>query len=174
MAEVMSEMTAEKSARVSGRIREFRAGDRQPLRSILEATGVFRDEEVEVALELMDVAVNDPAQTDYVLATFEDERGIVRGYYCYGHTSMTRSTYDLYWIAVDPSLHGSGIGSALLKHCEQRVAAAGGSLIVVETSSLPKYEPTRRFYLRHRYDESARIRGYYAPDDDLVIYTKHL
>jgi hypothetical protein len=46
--------------------------------------------------------------------------------------------------------------------------------VVVETSSLPKYEPTRRFYRRQKYDEAARLRGYYAPDDDLVIFTKHL
>jgi ribosomal protein S18 acetylase RimI-like enzyme len=174
MAELTSTVAAEKVVRTKGFIREFRGSDREPLRRILEATGVFRDEEVEVALELMDASVNDPSQTDYLLATYEDEGGTVRGYYCYGHTSMTRSTYDLYWIAVDPTCHGGGIGSALLEHCERRIAASGGTLIVVETSSLPKYEPTRSFYRRHRYDETARIRGYYAPDDDLVIYTKHL
>jgi ribosomal protein S18 acetylase RimI-like enzyme len=174
MAELTSAVAAEKTVQTKGLIREFRGSDREPLRKILEATGVFRKEEVEVALELMDASVNDPSQTDYLLATYEDEDGTVRGYYCYGHTSMTRSTYDLYWIAVDPTCHGGGIGSALLEHCERRIAASGGTLIVVETSSLPKYEPTRRFYRRHRYDETARLRGYYAPDDDLVIYTKHL
>lgn len=174
MAELTTEIPAAKTVLAKGLIREFRGSDREPLRKILEATKVFRDDEVEIAIELMDAAVNDPSQTDYVLATYEDEDGTVRGYYCYGHTSMTRSTYDLYWIAVDPACHGAGIGSALLEHCEQRIAAAGGTLIVVETSSLPKYEPTRRFYRRHRYDEAARLRGYYAPDDDLVIFTKYL
>jgi ribosomal protein S18 acetylase RimI-like enzyme len=174
MSESITSEATVTAVRAKGTVREFRATDREPLRKILEATGVFRDEEVEVAIELMDAAVNDPAQTDYLLATYEDVRGTVCGYYCYGHTSMTRSTYDLYWIAVDPSCHGAGIGSALLEHCEHRIAASGGSLIVVETSSLPKYEPTRRFYRRHRYDETARLRGYYAPDDDLVIFTKHL
>jgi ribosomal protein S18 acetylase RimI-like enzyme len=144
------------------------------LRALIEATKVFRSEEVDVAVELMDAAIDDPQQRDYVLATYVDETDNVRGYYCYGPTPMTQSTYDLYWIAVDPASHGSGIGSALLAHCEQRIAAAGGSLIVVETSSLPKYDATRRFYRRHRYDETARLRGYYAPDDDLVIFTKHL
>jgi ribosomal protein S18 acetylase RimI-like enzyme len=103
-----------------------------------------------------------------------DQAGQVRGYYCYGPTPMTQSTFDLYWIAVDPTVHGAGIGSLLLTHCETSIRSSGGSLIVVETSSLAKYEATRRFYRRHQYDETARLRGYYAPDDDLVIFTKHL
>jgi ribosomal protein S18 acetylase RimI-like enzyme len=174
MSDTLEHPVVESRSMPQGRIRAFQASDREPLRRILEATDVFRSEEVDVAVELMDAAVDDPAQTDYLLATYVDADDVVRGYYCYGHTSMTRSTYDLYWIAVDPSCHGAGIGSALLDHCERRIAASGGSLIVVETSSLPKYEPTRRFYRRHRYDEAACLRGYYAPDDDLVIFTKHL
>jgi ribosomal protein S18 acetylase RimI-like enzyme len=158
----------------TGRIRPFIPTDREPLCAVIEATNVFRPEEVEVAVELMDAAIYDPEQRDYVLATYVDEAGSVRGYYCYGPTPMTQSTFDLYWIAVDPALHGSGIGSMLLTHCEESMRSSGGSLVVVETSSLPKYEATRRFYRRHRYDETARLRGYYAPDDDLVIFTKHL
>jgi len=53
------------------------------------------------------------------------------------------------------------------------VQEMGGKLLVVETSSQPKYEPTRKFYLRHHYEESAHIKDYYAPGDGLVIYTKH-
>lgn len=150
------------------------AADRGSLRDIVERTNVFRPDEVDVAVELMDVAIEDPAQTDYILFTAVDDNGTVTGYYCVGKTPMTVSTWDLYWIAVDPELHGQGIGSELLKHCERRVADDGGTLIMVETSSQPKYEPTRTFYLRHGYHEAARIGGYYARGDDLVIYTKSL
>ena len=86
---------------------------------------------------------------------------------------MTKSTYDLYWIAVHPELHRRRIGHELLEHCEAQVKTMDGTLIVVETSSQPKYEPTRRFYLRHQYCEAARIKDYYAQGDDLVIYSKH-
>ena len=163
-----------RTAGVGGHIRPFVASDREALRALIEATNVFRAEEVDVAVELMDAAIGDPRQRDYVLATYVDEAEAVRGYYCYGPTPMTQSTFDLYWIAVDPTLHGSGIGTLLLTHCEESIKNSGGSLVVVETSSLPKYEATRRFYRRHRYDETACLRGYYAPDDDLVIFTKHL
>lgn len=174
MSDVLTTPRPSVTAVPTGHIRPFVASDREVLREVIEATNVFRPEEVDVAVELMDAAIDDPQQRDYVLATYVDETETVRGYYCYGPTPMTQSTFDLYWIAVDPALHGSGVGSTLLRHCEASIRGAGGSLVVVETSSLPKYDATRQFYRGHRYDETARLRGYYAPDDDLVIFTKHL
>jgi hypothetical protein len=47
-------------------------------------------------------------------------------------------------------------------------------LVVAETSSQPKYEKTRRFYLTRGYAELARIRDYYRRGDDLVVYGKYL
>ena len=47
-------------------------------------------------------------------------------------------------------------------------------MLVVETSSRVEYEATRRFYSGRGYREVARMRDYYAPCDDRVIYTKSL
>jgi len=154
-------------------IREFEKGDIKPLAEIVQATGVFRQEEVDVAIELMDIAANDREQKDYFLFSYVDEAGTLQGYYCVGPTPMTQQTYDLYWIAVHPREQKKRIGHQLLEHCENLVKTRGGKLMVVETSSQPKYEPTRRFYLRHAYTETARIKDYYAQDDDLVIYSKY-
>jgi ribosomal protein S18 acetylase RimI-like enzyme len=156
------------------RIRPFERADIGPLTEIVQATKVFRGEEIAIAVELMEIAAKDQDQKDYYLFSVVDETERVMGYYCIGPTPMTKATFDLYWIAVDPQSHGKGIGHGLLQHCEEQVKKMNGSLIVVETSSQPKYEPTRRFYLRHQYDESARIKDYYAQGDDLVIYTKHI
>lgn len=153
-------------------IREIERKDVEPLRTILHATNVFRDEEIEVAVELMEATLG--KSEDYIQKTIVDERNNVQGYYCVGPTPMTRSTFDLYWIAVNPDYHGKGIGFQLLTDCEQTVHSMNGTLIVVETSSLPKYEGTRKFYRRNNYLEATRIRDYYAPGDDLMIYTKHL
>lgn len=153
-------------------IRELEQRDVEPLKRILEATNVFSDEEVEVAVELMEATLD--KTEDYIHRTIVDDENKVQGYYCVGSTPMTRSTFDLYWIAVNPHFHGKGIGFQLLNDCERTVGSLNGKLIVVETSSLPKYEGTRKFYLRNNYLEAARIRDYYAPGDDLMIYTKHL
>lgn len=153
-------------------IRELQRKDVEPLKKILHATNVFRDEEIVVAVELMEATLEHT--DDYVQRTIVDDENVVQGYYCVGLTPMTQSTFDLYWIAVNPEYHGKGLGRKLLEHGEELIRSMNGTLIVVETSSLPKYEPTRRFYVRNNYLETARIRGYYAPGDDLMIYTKHL
>lgn len=154
-------------------IRPFVKEDIPPLREILRATDVFKEEEITVAVELMEIVVEEPEQKDYVMATYVDEGDAVRGYYCIGPTPMTVSTFDLYWIAVDPAMQGKGIGKALNRHCEEYIVSKGGTLIVAETSSQPKYEKTRAFYLHNHYVEASRIKDYYAPGDDLVVYTKH-
>jgi ribosomal protein S18 acetylase RimI-like enzyme len=153
-------------------IRELEQSDVEPLRRILQATNVFREEEIEVAVELMDATLG--KTEDYIQRAIVDDASVVQGYYCVGPTPMTKSTFDLYWIAVNPEYHGKGIGYQLLSDCERTVCTMNGKLIVVETSSLPKYVATRKFYLRNNYVEAARIRDYYGPDDDLMIYTKHL
>jgi hypothetical protein len=51
---------------------------------------------------------------------------------------------------------------------------APGRRVYVETSSKAKYEPTRAFYVRCGYAEEARFRGFYAEDDDKVVYVKSL
>lgn len=155
-------------------IRPLERTDIDPLRRILEATRVFRHEELEVAQDLMEFSLKNPAQEDYQLYSDVDENGRVLGYYCVGPTPMTEGTYDLYWIASDPAVHGQGVGTRLLRHCEELVRSEGGRLIVVETSSQSSYEPTRRFYARRGYREEARIQAYYKAGDDLVIYTKNL
>ncbi|HXX62776.1 MAG TPA: GNAT family N-acetyltransferase, partial [Bacteroidota bacterium] len=100
--------------------------------------------------------------------------GKVEGYYCIGPTPATDGTYDLYWIAVDPALHGKGVGKRLDEHARDLVRQMGGRLLIAETSSQPKYEKTRSFYIGRGYQELARIREYYRPGDDLVVYGRYL
>ncbi len=155
-------------------IRPLLPTDREPLRRILEDTGVFTGPEVVVALELLDAVIENPHHPDYTIATGEGENGEILGYYCIGRTPLTASTWDLYWIAVDPTTQHKGIGHQLLRHAEEFIARRGGTLVVAETSSQPKYEPTRRFYLKNAYSEVSRIRNYYRQGDDLVVYGKYL
>lgn len=154
-------------------IRPLSREDRGPLRDLVVATGVFTEEEVEIALELIDAVLSVPEQTDYIIRVCEEE-GKVAGYYCVGPTPATEGTFDLYWVAVDPALHGKGIGRALDEHACDLIRGMSGRLIIAETSSLPRYSKTRDFYVRRGYGEIAKIADYYRPGDDLVVYGKYL
>ncbi len=96
------------------------------------------------------------------------------GYTCFGPRALTSGTFDLFWIAVDPAIQRGGVGRRLLEATEEAVRKLGGRLLFVETSGLPKYEATRRFYLGTGYTWEATIKDFYAEGDDLVIFTKHL
>ena len=82
-------------------------------------------------------------------------------------------TYDLYWMAVDPAAQGAGIGAALVREMEGRLAGSA-RLIVVETAGRPDYRPTRTFYEARGYRKAAIIPDFYAPGDDQVVYVKTL
>ena len=94
------------------------------------------------------------------------------GWVCWGPTPCTLGTFDIYWIGVASNMQGRGIGRALTAFAEQSIAASGGQLFVVETSSRETYTPTRRFYEALGYREAGRIPDFYGPGDDRVIYTK--
>lgn len=155
-------------------IRPLQREDREPIERLLRATDVFSEEEISVAIELIGIYLDDPQQKDYELYSFVDETQTVTGYVCIGPTPSTEGTFDLYWIAVDPSEHGRGVGSSLLRFVEDHLRAKGGRLLIAETSSTSKYEKTRAFYERKGFIQEARIKEYYRPGDDLIIYGKNL
>lgn len=156
-------------------IRPMGRDDLDPLLGIVRRTGMFTPEEVDVAYELMDIWLNRPEQKDYIIHVAEEpESRAVAGYVCFGPTPATKSTYDLYWIAVDPRLQGKGLGKRLLSFAESAIHRRGGRLVVIETSSTPKYHPTREFYRRNGYAVEASIKDFYGPGDDRVIFTRRL
>jgi GNAT superfamily N-acetyltransferase len=151
-------------------LRPLTAADRDRLEEITRAVRVFRDDEIPVALEVFDAAV--AGSPDYTaLGAVLD--GQLVGWICWGPTPCTLGTYDLYWMAVDPAVHSTGIGTALVREMEGRLAGSA-RLIVVETAGRPDYRPTRAFYEARGYRRSAVIRDFYAPGDDQVVYVKTL
>jgi len=158
---------------------------RNRIREILDATSVFRDDEVAVALELFDEtfavgrpqAPYDPGDgvANYEFVGSFSREGVVDtlvGYACYGATPGTDRTYDLYWIAMHPAFQGEGAGTQLLDEVERRLRQREARLLVVETSSRADYAATRCFYEARGYERAAVLAEYYGPGDARVIYTK--
>lgn len=155
-------------------IRSMARSDKTVVMELIEATNFFRPDELRVAEELIDIYLNHPDQKDYEVVVIESEEHEVAGYMTWGPTALTVGTYDLYWMAVSPKHQGQGYGKKLVEWLEAKVAELRGRMIIVETSSMPKYDPTRRFYSGLNYREISRIPDFYQPGDDRVIYIKQL
>ncbi len=87
---------------------------------------------------------------------------------------MTQGCFDLYWIAADAAARGQGTGRSLVAAMERVLVSRAGRLVRVETSSQEAYGATRKFYLAIGYIEEARLRDFYKPGDDLLIFTRRL
>jgi ribosomal protein S18 acetylase RimI-like enzyme len=166
--------TSELTDGASFTIRMLERNDTTALRNILEEADVFSKEEIEVALELMDIYLDEPNQKDYHFYVAINQENEPIGYSCVGPTPMTAGTFDLYWIVTKPLVQQRGVGKQLLTFTEDWVRSQGGRLLVAETSSTEKYDRARKFYLAERFQEAARIKDYYKTGDDLVIFAKYL
>jgi GNAT superfamily N-acetyltransferase len=155
---------------VSLHLRPLSEADRDRIEEITRSTDLFREDEVLVALEVFDEATGGaPDNTYSVLGAESDNR--LAGWICWGPTPCTLGTYDLYWMAVDPELQGSGVGTALLAAMERALEGAA-RLIVIETAGRPEYSGTRAFYASRGYRAAATIADFYAPGDDQVVFVK--
>ena len=157
---------------VSPLLRNLSVADRDRIEEITRAVGLFREDEIPVALEVFDEAIaNGPDGPYHVLGAESDGR--LAGWICWGPTPCTLGTYDLYWMAVDPGLQGSGLGTALITEMERRLDGVA-RLIVVETAGRADYAATRRFYEARGYHPTATIPGFYGPGDDQVVFVKEV
>lgn len=154
-------------------IRAMEARDKAPVLGLVRATGFFTDAEVTVAEELIDVTLDRPDQKDYHVVVIEDGAKGVVAYMTWGPTPLAEDAYDIYWMAVAPSEQGKGRGRELVAWLEDEVRRRNGRVVIIETSSQPKYQGTRRFYLDLGYKEVARVPDFYRAGDDRVIYAKY-
>lgn len=157
---------------VSLRLRPLTAADRGRIEEITRAVGLFREEEIPVALEVFDGAVRVAGGDPYTALGAECD-GTLAGWICWGPTPCTLGTYDLYWMAVDPTLQGTGLGTALLSEMERRLAGVA-RLIIIETAGRADYASTREFYEARGYSPVATIPDFYAPGDDQVVFVKEV
>lgn len=138
-----------------------------------DETRVFKPLEIEVLRELLDDYFESQEEDGDVAVTDETD-GELLGFAYYAPIPMTDNTWSLYWIVVGKKTQARGIGGALLRHCEDDIRKRNGRILLIDTSALPHYELTRRFYLKQGYDQEAQIRDYYSDGDDLVMFRKKL
>lgn len=147
------------------------AEDVEQIRSLVEATGFFRPDEVEIARELVQERLEKGPESGYYFVIAQ-QAGKVIGYGCYGPIPCTLTSYDIYWIAVSPDLQGRGLGKIILTEMERLMNESGGIRAYVETSMQVRYASTRSFYERCGYNCDVILDDFYAPGDGKAIYSK--
>jgi GNAT superfamily N-acetyltransferase len=163
----------EPSQRETPVLRPSEPSDSRVLLAIAEGTGVFKPIEIQTLEEVLsDYHAQERANGHRCVTAWREADPI--GFVYWAPAPMTDGTWTLWWIAVRRDLQSLGSGARLLACCEAEVLAAGGRLLTIETSSLPGYAPTRRFYQKHGYEAPSVIRDYSAVGYDVLAYRKRL
>lgn len=146
------------------------------MRALVEETGFFSTEELDVAVELVDETLQRGKASGYEFV-FSDKPGSpdrIVGYACFGPIPATESSYDLYWIAVAPGSQRDGLGARLIRESERVAKSQGATQMFVDTAGREQYAPTRAFYERMGYRKVAVLDDFFSPGDAKVIYAKSL
>lgn len=144
------------------------------IRALVARAGVFSPQEIAIAGELVEAALSGRDPGYCFLFCRDTASGVPLAYTCYGEIPLTDRRYDLYWIAVDPAWRGHGMAQRLLAETERRILAVtgGAAWLYAETSGTQPYAPARAFYLRHGFEEAARLTDFYRDGDDKIIFRK--
>jgi len=154
-------------------IRPILPADTPALLRLAEQAGVFKPLEVQTLEEVIDdYYAYTQAMGDRAVTYAPDDQPL--GFAYYATEDMTDRTWNLWWIIVAKERQASGIGGQLLRHAEEDIRSQLGRVLFVETSSLPQYEPSRRFYLKHAYAQVAVLPDYYTDGDDMIVFRKRL
>ena len=157
----------------SSEVKAARADERDQVVQVTREAEVFNAEEIAAVEELYDDYVAKGQASTYQFLVYRLD-GRVVGFACYGPRSLTRGTFDLFWIGTAPGAQRKGVGHALIEATEQAIRSLGGRLLIVETSDRPEYEPARRFYASHGYRREALVQDFYDVGDSLILYSKKL
>jgi len=149
------------------------ATDIKAVGDIVKSTKFFNEEEIQVAMELVEERVEKGEESGYEFIFAEINNNVV-GYTCYGRIPCTKHSFDMYWIATHQNYQGLGIGKKLIDETEKAIKNLGGHGIYVETSTKDQYHPTRSFYLKMNYIQKAVFEDFYDKNDGKVVYIKYI
>jgi ribosomal protein S18 acetylase RimI-like enzyme len=150
-------------------IRKIIPQDLDYLKEVIDSTDLFPS-------ELLDDMTNDffnNKNTSDIWLTKEVDGKPKSIVYC-APERMTNGTFNLYLIAIKKTLQGKGIGTEMMTYVENLLKESGHRILLVETSGLPEYELTRKFYDNLGYQREAIIREFYQEGEDKVVFWKKL
>lgn len=150
-------------------IRSIVPEDRPSLLALIIASELFQPDEHDSVAQLLDdfYARDDDDPSAWIV---EEADGVLVSSAFYAPERFTDGTWNLLMIVVHPERRRQGFAERLIQHIQQRLAANGARLLLVETSGLLKFGGARALYLACGFDQEARIRDYYRQAEDKFIY----
>ena len=146
--------------------------DRESIIEVARLSGLFPPEGIaEIEATLASFFAGQAGGEQWLVSILENRAAAIA---YYAPERMTDGTWNLYLLAVHPEQQGQGLGGALVQQVEQDLLQASARVLLIETSGVPDFAGQRAFYVRLGYHEEARIREFYAPGDDKVVYWKLL
>lgn len=156
-------------------VRPLTADDRDAVRNLALINEMFTADEMGGVDEML---------SGYLDGTLSDHHwvvaetgGVVTGGGYYAPEPFGDRVWNLYFLAVHPDVHGQGVGGRIVRYLVDHLRSAGegtARVLLVETSSTDAYERARSFYVARGFVEEARIREYYGPGDDKVVFWRRL
>ena len=145
-----------------------RADDAERVAALAHSTGVFTDEEADVAAQLVTTTLDGRETYQFILA--ENDKSQLIGFTCFDRIPLTQSAFDLYWIVVTPEWAGTGLARDLMRRTADAIRVQGGTQIFAETSGSKPYARARRFYLGTGFQRAARFADFYGPGDAKIVF----
>lgn len=153
-------------------IRPIVPDDAADVVDVAVASELFSAEEADIVTKMMTDYFGGKNDDGHACVIGEDSKPFAVAYY--EPALATDGTWYLTMIGVRFDRQRLGHGAALLRHVEDELRARDQRLLLVETSGVPSFDRARGFYRKCGYDEEARVRDYYGPGDDMVLFRKVL
>ena len=151
-------------------IRPVEPADIEPLLNMLQASGQFDEMGLSHVQETLGNYLSGESNELWFSAELHGLAGIA---YCAPEV-MTNNVWNLLMLWISPSHQRQGVGQALIRQIEKELRNKHARLLLVETSSLTDFGAARAFYSKQGFINEARIRHYYAINEDKLIFTKDM
>lgn len=153
-------------------IRTITPQDASTVVTLAIASGLFPEEASDFLEKMMaDYFGGNKDEGHHCVIVVEDEP---IGVAYYEPAPATDRTWYLTMIGVRRDYQGQGHGAELMRYMENMLQESGQRVLLVETSGVPEFALTRKFYAMCGYEEEARVRDYFAVGDDMVLFRKTL
>lgn len=145
----------------------------EPYISLARSTEVFNPQEVQVLESVLEDYQKNHGKNYFLFEEKTDDK--IAGFVIFGRTPITEFSWDIYWLVVNKTCQGKGIGRKLLKEVESFILQKEKRFILkVETSTRKEYTNARNLYAKQSFIEAGRIPNFYAQGDDLIIFYKEV